>query len=509
MPWKSSGEVSGRTRTTSCFWPLSATARSASKTARPVAAPGDAFRPFARHRPSLRARSTAAWAKPGTRSCSTCNGSTRWIASSLVMSFSFTMSVAIFTAAGAVRFAERVWRSEAGAEELLDLQRIDALDRLVPGDELLLHHVPGHLHRGACGPFRRARLEHEELAALDRELEVLRVAIVLLEPLCDLLKLRVRLRDVPLQLVDLRGRSDAGHHVLALRVHEVLTVELLLAGVRVAGERDPGAGVVAHVAEDHRHDAARRAEVVRDLELLPVVLRARAEPRAEDGFDGEAKLVVRLGREGLSGLLLDDGLELVDQPGEGLRVELGVRLRAPRVLALLERRVELLGGDIEDDPAEHRDEPAVRVPREALVLRERREALAALVVEAEVEDRVHHPGHRHRRTRAHGDEQRIPRVAEALLRGSFDRREAALHLIPQSRRQLPAAFEERVAGRGGDGEPRRDGKARVQHLREAGAFAAEQRAHLRVAFGLAAGEQVHPPLGLRFRSDLGRFLRTR
>jgi len=47
MPWKSSGDVSGRIRMTlrPCF--ANASASSASNTASPIAAPGDAGRPFA------------------------------------------------------------------------------------------------------------------------------------------------------------------------------------------------------------------------------------------------------------------------------------------------------------------------------------------------------------------------------------------------------------------------------------------------------------------------------
>jgi len=45
MPWKSSGDVSMRTRITFSPWFAIAAARSASNTALPTAAPGDAFRP--------------------------------------------------------------------------------------------------------------------------------------------------------------------------------------------------------------------------------------------------------------------------------------------------------------------------------------------------------------------------------------------------------------------------------------------------------------------------------
>ena len=377
-------------------------------------------------------------------------------------------------------------------------------------DELLLHHVRGHLHRGARRPLRRARLEHEELAALDRELEVLRVAIVLLEPLRDLLELRVRLRHVALQLVDLRRGPDAGDHVLALRVHEVLAVELPLAGVRVAGERDAGAGVVAHVAEDHRHDAACRAEVVRDPELLAVVLRARAEPRAEDGLDREAELVVRLGRERLPGLLPDDGLELVDEPGEVLRVELGVRLRAPaRFLRFSSAASNFSAGmsrtirpniEMNRRYASHAKRSffvSVARPWRLSSLRPRLRTVSIIPgIDIAAPERTE------TRSGSSGSPRRF-------FVDRLDGREAALHLVPEPRRQLAAAPEELVAGGGRDREPGRNGESRVRHLRETGALAAEQRAHLRVALGLSVGEQVDPLPGLRFRNGSGRFLRAR
>src|SRR5206468_863738 len=47
---------------------------------------------------------------------------------------------------------------EARQEELLDVQRVHALQRLVLVDELLAHHVGRDLHRRARRPLRAARL---------------------------------------------------------------------------------------------------------------------------------------------------------------------------------------------------------------------------------------------------------------------------------------------------------------------------------------------------------------
>ena len=141
MPWKSSGEVSIRTRTTRSPRPTQATASSAEKTARPTAAPGEAFRPRA-------------------------------------------IRVADWRAAGIVLVAQ----------ELVDLGRLDPADRLFLGDHALADHVDGDLHGRGGGPLGAAGLEHEQVAALDRELEVLDVAVVALEALRDPLELGVGLR---------------------------------------------------------------------------------------------------------------------------------------------------------------------------------------------------------------------------------------------------------------------------------------------------------------------------
>ena len=75
-------------------------------------------------------------------------------------------------------------------------------------------------------------------ARLDREFDVAHVAVVVLEAVHDLEKLAMALRVEPGQLVEGRGVSDAGHHVLALRPGEVVAIDDPLATARVTGEAD-------------------------------------------------------------------------------------------------------------------------------------------------------------------------------------------------------------------------------------------------------------------------------
>ena len=342
-------------------------------------------------------------------------------------------------------------RVEARVQELVELGRVDPRDGLLPLDQPFRRHVDRALDRRRRRPLRRARLEEVEPALLDGELDVLHVAVVPLERGHRLEELVVRLGQTLAQLGERLRRADPGHDVLALRVDEVLAVDALLAGRRIAGEADAGRRVVALVPEDHLDDVDRRAEVVGDPVHVAVDLRAGGVPGVEDGGDRAAQLLARVLREALP------GVAFVDLPRP-----LGGVVDA-----------EALVRDVVDGLAEHLDQPAVAVARELLVPGRARETLHGLVVEPDVEDRVHHPRHRDRRAGADGDEQRILRVAEPLAGLFLEARDVVLDLRVEPF-DLAAGGHEGAAGVGRDREAGRHRDAELRHLCEPDALAAEK-----------------------------------
>ena len=184
-------------------------------------------------------------------------------------------------------------------------------------------------------------------------------------------------------------------------------------------------------------------------------------------------------------------------------VEVGVLLRAVGRLGRVEHRVEALAGHLHDDAPEHLDEAPVGVPAEALVAGQGDQAVQRGLVEAQVEDRVHHARHGELGARPHAHEERVGGVAEALAGLRLDRLDGLEDVVPQPVGQLLAGGEVVVARLGGDGEAGRHRQARVGHLGEAGALAAEQVAHPRVALGPAASEGVDVALGGAVRALAG------
>jgi hypothetical protein len=95
------------------------------------------------------------------------------------------------------------------------------------------------------------------------------------------------------------------------------------------------------------------------------------------------------------------------------------------------RRVEGLVGNAHRDLAEELDEAPPCVEHEARIAGLALEPAQCCLVEAKVEDRVHHSRHRHRRAGAHGYQQRIHRIAESLARLALERCDLVAHIRHQ------------------------------------------------------------------------------
>ncbi len=119
-------------------------------------------------------------------------------------------------------------------QHVIERGGLDSPDRLVARDQLFARHVDGRLQRGGGSPLRRPSLQDVEPSLLDRELDILHVTVMPLEHLHRRAKLRIGVREKLLELVELLRCTNAGHHILALRVDEELAEQLSFARRRVA-----------------------------------------------------------------------------------------------------------------------------------------------------------------------------------------------------------------------------------------------------------------------------------
>ena len=157
------------------------------------------------------------------------------------------------------------------------------------------------------------------------------------------------------------------------------------------------------------------------------------------------------------------------------------------LLELLQRVLELMMLDAEHDGRIHFDEAAVAVPGEALVAGIAGQRFDGLVVEAEIEHRVHHAGHGGAGARAHGDEQRpFRRRSKAWPATRPISAMRGVDLRVEVGGKGLAVGVEIGADLGGDGEAGRNGQAERGHFGQIGALAAEKLPHGRRPFGATA-----------------------
>lgn len=149
-------------------------------------------------------------------------------------------------------------------QQLIELLRVDAQNGLALVDQSFIDHLDRDPDGCRCGALAGACLQQIEGPAFHRELEVLHLAVVLLESLLHLEKLSVRLGQAMLHLLDRQRCPDACDDVLTLRVDQKLAEELPLTRRRIAGERDAGTRVVTEVAVHHCLHVDGRTQVVRD-----------------------------------------------------------------------------------------------------------------------------------------------------------------------------------------------------------------------------------------------------
>ncbi len=310
----------------------------------------------------------------------------------------------------------------------------------------------------------------------------------------DVAQLLVDLGHRALKLADVQRRAYAGDDVLALRVHQVLAEEHVLASGGIAGEADAGTGVLAEIAEDHGLHVDGGAEPVIDVIDAAIGLGALVLPTAEDGVASLNELFDRLLREVLAGLFLHQLPVLGDDLLEGSGLQFVVELDLGALFDAVKDVLKLLLGNIENDVTEHLDEAAIGIISKAGIIAALGERFNGLVIEAQIQNRVHHAGHGELGAGANGDQERIVANAELLALQLFEARKRRVHLHIDLRVEFAAHVL--TAGFGLDGESGRDGQACIGHLSEAGAFAAEHVFHPTIAVGRAISEEVHI-LGLR------------
>ena len=381
---------------------------------------------------------------------------------------------------------------ELGMQQGIQLLGLHAQDSLLLGDHALVHQVACDLQSSLCGTLAVTGLQHIQVAVLNGELHILHIAEVVLQTGCDLNELIVHLRHLILQVADGRRSAHACDDVLALCIDQVLAHQLLCAGGGVTGECNAGAGTVAGVAECHLLHVDSGAPLVGDLVHLAVNVCTGVVPAAEHSLDSLDQLIARILGERLALVLLVDLLEDTHQFFQVVSRQVNVVLDALGFFHLVDLDLEQALRDHHNNVCKHLHETAVAVVCEAGVAGLLGQAFHSLIVQAQVQDGVHHARHGLTGTGTDRDQQGVGVVAKLLAGDLFQTLEMLEDVSSDIVIDLTAVCIVLGAGIRGDGEALGNRHTGSSHLCQTGTLAAQSIFHgdLVAAEGIVALAEV-------------------
>ena len=371
---------------------------------------------------------------------------------------------------------------EGRMEQLVQGFRLDPQQGLFRRDHAFVDEVAGDVDGRFGRAFAVAGLQEIELAFLDGEFHILHIAVMGFQLIGQADEFAVAVRQVFRQFRDRLRRAYAGDHVFALGVDQVFAVDAPGARGGIARERDARARRAAHVAKDHGLHVDGRTPVPGDVVHPAVHIGARVVPGTEDGLDRFQQLRGRLLREILVLRLSIDVLEALHELLHIVHIQVDVVLDALLLLDFVDDLLKPGFRDLHDHIGEHLDEAPVRVVGKARILRLLCQPFDGYIVQAQVQDGVHHARHGDAGPAADGNQERVVRVAEhapvLLFQPAHGLEDLPLDLIGNP---LPRAIVVR-AGLRRDREALGDRQPQIRHFGEVRPLAAQQLAHLRVAF---------------------------
>ena len=292
----------------------------------------------------------------------------------------------------------------------------------------------------------------------------------------NLFKFRIQNGHFVLQHTHWVSDANTRHHIFPLGVDEEIPFNLFVACRGVAGHGHPRGGVVAHVAKDHCLDVHGRAQIMGDAGRVAVINGPFAVPRLKHSFGGQPQLLIRVGGEIHVGVGAENLLKAFRDQLPIVSRKLRIALHTCPFAFGGNDRLKYFVGHVHHHTAKHLHQAAIEVVHEAGIPCQGNHPFHHLIVQADVENGVHHAGHGEFGPRAARNQQRIAWVAKLFACRFLHRLHSFEFVFPHASGEFFARLEVGVASGRGHGESGRHGHAKAGHVGQIGSLAAQQGA---------------------------------
>ena len=185
-------------------------------------------------------------------------------------------------------------------------------------------------------------------------------------------------------------------------IDKIFPVEKFFAGARVSRKGHASPAVFAHVPKNHALHIDSGAPIIREAVQLSIGHSSGRIPAFEYCGNGSPELFHGVLGERLSRLIPHDLLVGGYESSPFLSGHIGIQLFPCSMLELFQFGFKKAGVDIQHNVAVHGDEPPITVPGEPRIPAGFLKPHYRLIVQSEIQYRVHHAWHGNTGTAPHG-----------------------------------------------------------------------------------------------------------
>ncbi len=200
------------------------------------------------------------------------------------------------------------------------------------------------------------------------------------------------------QLLDSTRGTNTSNDVFALSVHQEFTCKHVFTSSTVTGEANACSAVITKVSINHGLNVNGGAPIVWNAVKLAILDCPIVHPGIKDSIDSKGQLIASFGWERLASRLLDGFLGAANNFIQLSLIKIGVFLLTSALFHILKDVVKGVMHTLgrlhsQNNVAKHLQEATIRVQRKAAIVGHLCQAFHHLVIQAQVQDGVHHAWH--------------------------------------------------------------------------------------------------------------------
>ena len=353
--------------------------------------------------------------------------------------------------------------------------------RFFRSDHAFIYQIAGNLQGCRRRSLSVSGLQEIKLSFFDGEFHILHIAVMLFEAGGDIDELLIAVGKILFQTGDRLRGPDSGHHVLALGVDQIFSVDALRTCGGIPCKGNAGTGGVAHVSEYHGLHVYSGSPVAGNVVHSAVNDGALIVPGTEYGLHRFHELHSGILREVLSHLVLINCLEALNDFFQIICGQICVKTCALGFLDLIENPFKKGFGNLHYHIRKHLNESAVGIVGKSGISRLLGEAFHGNVSKTQIQNRIHHAGHGCSCAGTYGNEKRIFRISKSLSLQLFQVGKCVKNLSLNFIGNLLSVVIVIRTGLCRYSEALRNGKAQIGHLCQIGALPAQKSPHVCVA----------------------------